>query len=80
MSEQLKHLRRVDTLMAADHIAVTAIKYTFECDLSDSQSQDAAARAHPLFPAYLQAAAQQIAAEDIVTAVAARKHRLSEQV
>ncbi|MEP1202013.1 hypothetical protein [Tateyamaria sp.] len=79
MSEQLKHLRRVDTLMAADNIAVTAIKYTFDGDLSGSPSQDAAARSHPLFPAYLQAAAQQIAADDIATAVAAREERLLKQ-
>ncbi|WP_108837262.1 hypothetical protein [Tateyamaria sp. Alg231-49] len=73
MSEQLKHLRRVDTLMAADNIAVTAIKFTFDGELSDSLGQDAAARAHPLFPAYLQAAAQQIAAEDIAAALATRE-------
>ena len=79
MSEQLKHLRRVDTLMAADNIAVTAIKYTFEGDLSDSPNQNASARAHPLFPAYLQAAAQQIAADDIATALAARADRMLEQ-
>ncbi|MEO9574569.1 MAG: hypothetical protein ABJ263_03430 [Tateyamaria sp.] len=79
MSEQLKHLRRVDTLMAADNIAVTAIKYTFDGDLADSPNQDAAARAHALFPAYLQAAAQQIAAEDIASALAVKEDSIADK-